>query len=275
MPGAPSRPAAATLSGGACWLMPWPRLKTWPLRAPSCSTPPKLSSACSTSRRTASGPAKSTAGSRLPCSAMPGPTPSTRVAEMHGPVEADDVGSRRRDLLEPGSAALGEDDVRHAPPPDSRVNDAEHLSRVGEAEGLERAVGEHAAPAVEHHHRLRAGVDLRIEVGGDRFGIDREDPVQQVGPVVQHRLDEAVVVRAAALDHVAGERPRAAGEADQRHAAVERAADLCDGIEDVAQLRQVGDGEAGDRAFVAQRCREARPLALRRTTGRGPLRRER
>ena len=35
---------------------------------------------------------------------------------------------------------------------------------VGERELMKRGVRQHAAPSVEHHHRLRAGLDLRIQV---------------------------------------------------------------------------------------------------------------
>ncbi len=70
--------------------------------------------------------------------------------------------------------------------------------------------------------------------------------MHQVGPRVHERLDQAVVVRAAALDHVGGQGPGAAGEADQGHAAVERAADGGDRVEDVAQLVHVGHGEGAD-----------------------------
>jgi hypothetical protein len=48
----------------------------------------------------------------------------------------------------------------------------QHPGRVGQAEGLERAVGQHAAPAVENHHGLRAGVDLRVQVHRHGIGID-------------------------------------------------------------------------------------------------------
>ena len=79
-------------------------------------------------------------------------------------------------------------------PSRSRLQLLEHALRVGQAELLERAVGEHAAPAVEDHHRLRAGVDLRVQVGRHRVGVDGEDAVHQVGPAVEHGLHEPVVV---------------------------------------------------------------------------------
>ena len=128
---------------------------------------------------------------------------------------------------------------------------------VGEAEFLEGAVGEHAAPAVEHHHRLSTGFDLHVQVQRHRIGVDRQDAVHQVRSAVHHRLDETVVVRASAFDHVAGQRPRAAGEADQRHAAVQRLADRGHCVEHVAQLVHVGHGELHHIGFLAHRMREA------------------
>jgi hypothetical protein len=68
-------------------------------------------------------------------------------------------------------------------------------------------MGQHAAPGVEDHHGLGAGFDLGVEVGGDGLGGDAEDVVHEVGAAVEQALDLAVVVGAAAFDHVAGERP--------------------------------------------------------------------
>jgi hypothetical protein len=106
----------------------------------------------------------------LPCSALPGPPTSpptklARLAQVHGPVQAQHLAVQRLHVLQPQAAALGEDDARH----DLAVHAGafelrQHARRVGQAEGLERAVGQHAAPAVENHHGLGAGVDLRVQV---------------------------------------------------------------------------------------------------------------
>src|SRR5438105_3842717 len=82
-------------------------------------------------------------------------------------------------------------------------------------------IGPLAAPAVKNHHGLGAGVDLRIQVGRHRIGVDGQHLVYQVGALVEHGFDQAVVVRARALDHVTGQRPWAARKADQRHPAIE------------------------------------------------------
>src|SRR5512142_1792835 len=63
-----------------------------------------------------------------------------RLAEVDGPVEADHVGAAGGDLLQPEAAALREDDVRDALAVVLLLQLAQHALRVGEAEGLERAV---------------------------------------------------------------------------------------------------------------------------------------
>ena len=73
---------------------------------------------------------------------------------------------------------------------------------------------------------------------------------------VQQVLGARERVAALAFDHVTGQRERAAGKADQRHRAIEAAANLRHCVEDVAQSRHVGNLEGHDRAFVAQRRRE-------------------
>ena len=122
---------------------------------------------------------------------------------------------------------------------------------VVEAEALEGTVGQHAAPRVEDHHRLRAGIDLSVQVRRHRGRVDRQHPVHQVGPRVHHRFHEPIVVGAAALDHVAGQRPRAAREADQRHPPGQRLADRRDRVEHVAQAVEVGHLQCRHRGFVA------------------------
>jgi hypothetical protein len=77
------------------------------------------------------------------------------------------------------------------------------------------AVGQDAAPRVENHHLLRAGFDLRVQIVDHCAGGHFQDVMHQVGTAVDHLLDLGVAVAALAFDHVAGQRERAAGEADQ------------------------------------------------------------
>ena len=203
--------------------------------------------------------------------------PFAGAREVHGPVDADRVAADAGDVLEPESAALGEDDDRHADL--VRADDApgrieerlvalarqrrEHAPHRSERELLVGAVGERPAPRIEDHQGLRAGLDLGVQVGGHRVGIDLEDAREQVGAAIEHRLDLAEVGAAAALDHVAGERPGAAREADQRHAAGEHGANGAHGVGHVAQLRRrIGRRQPHHGSLVAHRPLEARPFAL-------------
>ena len=54
--------------------------------------------------------------------------------------------------------------------------------------------------------------------------------------VQRHRLDAGEVLAAAAFHHVAGQRPRAAGKADQRHFSLQLTANRAHGIHHVAKL---------------------------------------
>ena len=80
--------------------------------------------------------------------------------------------------------------------------------------------------------------------------------MHQVGALVHQRLDGAVVVRAAAFDHVAGQRPGAARKTDQGHLAHavligQRLADGAHRVEHIAQFVHVGHGQLGHGGLVA------------------------
>src|SRR3989449_3521001 len=80
---------------------------------------------------------------------------------------------------------------------------------------------------------------------------------------MQQGLQRPPVVAARAFDHVASERERAAGKADQRPPPGERAPYFAPRIEHVAELgRGVGRRKLADRRLVAQRPFEARPFAF-------------
>ena len=70
----------------------------------------------------------------------------------------------------------------------------QHPRRVGQAEGLKRAIGQHAAPAVKNHHSLGPGLNLMVKVQRHRIGVDLQHLVHQVGALVQHGFDQAVIV---------------------------------------------------------------------------------
>ena len=47
-------------------------------------------------------------------------------------------------------------------------------------------MGEAATPGVKNHHRLRAGFDLRVQVGRNRYRIRLQDAMNQVRAGVEH-----------------------------------------------------------------------------------------
>ena len=125
----------------------------------------------------------------------------------------------------------------HAPPPlvntivgtrrpdGPRAQRGEHRAHRGQRKRAERVGGQQAAPRVEDHHGVRPGRDLLVEIGGDRVRIDSDETGEQIRPRVRHRSHRREIRAAATLDHVARERERAAGEADQRNAPLECALD--------------------------------------------------
>ena len=136
------------------------------------------------------------------------------------------------------------------------------LADVFKAELFKRRIAQDAAPSVENLHGLRARVDLGVEVGGNGLGVGVEDFVQQIGTRVHHGFDGAEFFAAAAFDHVAGERERAAGETDKRYAAVQCFADGADGVKDVSQFFHIGNLQLGDVGFVLQGAFEFRAFAF-------------
>ncbi len=138
-----------------------------------------------------------------------------------------------------------------------------HLGHVTQGKLAERGRAQQAAPGVEHHQRLRAGGGLGDQVGGDGLRQRIQQSVGQGRLVPAHGLERGEIARAMALDHVAGQRPRAAREADQRHAAMQFAADQAYGVHHIAQLAfHVGHAELVDVGLAAYRVCELRALAL-------------
>ncbi|MEY4662476.1 MAG: hypothetical protein RLZZ239_949, partial [Pseudomonadota bacterium] len=68
----------------------------------------------------------------------------------------------------------------------------QHACGVGQAELLERAIGQHAAPAVKNHHRLRTRLNLGVQVQRHRIGVDLQNAVHQIGAAVHEGFDMAV-----------------------------------------------------------------------------------
>ncbi|MNV82099.1 hypothetical protein D3C71_1758130 [compost metagenome] len=88
---------------------------------------------------------------------------------------------------------------------------------VVQGELLIITTGQHAAPGIENHHRLRARFDLGVQVQGDALRQLVEQRMQRQRLGVHHFFDHREGFAAAAFHHVGRQRPRAAREADQRH----------------------------------------------------------
>ena len=104
--------------------------------------------------------------------------------------------------------------------------------------------------------------DLLGEVRSDSLRIDGENAMEKIGPRIQEAAYPRKVRAAAALDHVTGQRKRAAREPEQGNAAVQRTLDRGNRVEHIGKAREIGHGQTPDRRLVGQRPREARPLAL-------------
>src|SRR4029453_7928363 len=89
-----------------------------------------------------------------------------------------------------------------------------------------RIRAEQAAPRVEEHDRVGAMRDLLTQVFAHGPRVERYERGQEIRPRVRHPAHAREIRAAAALDHVARERERAAGEPDEGHASGELALDL-------------------------------------------------
>ena len=157
-------------------------------------------------------------------------------------------------MFQPESATLGEHDARHDAAFAFAGQFGHDAGHVGQGEFQIRRLRQHAAPGVEHHHRLSAGFDLRVQVVDHGARGHFQNVMHQVGAAVHHLLDLGVAVAALAFDHVAGQRERAAGEADQRHRAIQRLADFRHRVDHVAQMvMRIRRLQVADRPFLAQR----------------------
>ena len=123
--------------------------------------------------------------------------------------------------------------------------------------------GQHAAPGVEHHDGLGTRLDLGIEIGNHAVRQLVQQQVQGLRLCIHHLLDLGEGLGAAPLHHVGGQGPGAAGEADQRHFALELAANGAHRVHHVAQLVfRIRDGQRLHVGHGGDRTLEARAFTL-------------
>ena len=163
-------------------------------------------------RRISSRSDKSTAGSRLPCTARRG-----------RPCRQASSSSIRQSMpitCPPASASSGNSAglpvaklITGTPgvmPSMIALHVRQHVAAI--------VVGRQAAdPAIEQLHGLCAGGDLGVQIARDRPGQPRHDRVPGPGVAIHQRLGVQIVAAAAPFDRVAGQRERRAGEADHRN----------------------------------------------------------
>ena len=120
-----------------------------------------------------------------------------------------------------------------------------------------------ATPRIKNHHGLGTGFDLCIQILDHRLGGDVENLVHQIRAIIGHGFNTRVVIRSAAFNHVAGQRPGATRKTDERHTVIQRFADLGNGIDDITQLIMgVRHTQITDLPFVTQRAFKLRAFAF-------------
>ena len=180
-----------------------------------------------------------------------------RAGERGRPVQADGRRAAVFHHVQPVAAAFGKEDDRCFVA--NAGDDALHVGERVFAVGLP---GEAAAPAVKEHHCLRARFDLCQQVGSDGARQFVEQEVQGARLLVEQGFGGGEVAACLAFDHVGGKRPRAASEADERHAAVQFAPDEAHRLHDVAEVVvHVGDGQGLYVGEAAHRAGKRRAFA--------------
>ena len=108
-------------------------------------------------------------------------------------------------------------------------------------------MGQYAPPTVKNHDHVDSRRNLAVQVVGNGTAQYIQQQVHQVGLPVQHAFGQTEILARCAFNHVGGNGPGTAGEAYQRHFAVQFLFDQPDGIQHVTQVgfnirhRQVAD----------------------------------
>ena len=192
------------------------------------------------------------------------PTVFPAFVERNAPVEADDLGSGLRHRRQQRGAVGAEVD-------DGNVGF--FLQALDELRGRHQRVAaivfhaQAAHPAVEDLQHVGAGAHLLGGVLGQHVDQLADQLVPDFGRVVHQLLHFEVVPRAAALDHVAGQRERRAAEADHRQLGAEMLRHQRDGVGHVAQFGRAIGAQHAHVFGGAHRLLDDRPFAGREVKG--------
>lgn len=144
------------------------------------------------------------------------------------------------------------------------ANSRHDRRRRRDAPAVEFGCRQDTGPGIEELYGIGTGLDLPVEIVDRRTDEDIDQPPEQVGGGQRHSPDAHEIMPATALDHVGGDRPRAAGEADQGLLQTQRRPDARNRLVDRRQPR--ADSVAGrfqpcHRGGIAHRLQD-RALAL-------------
>ena len=186
-----------------------------------------------------------------------GAEPAPGVADRRAPVEPDHARPGGVHRLEQVIAPDPEVDRRGAGMAGGELG--EHAPRVGQHEPLVVAGGRACRPTSRTAGRRRPrAVSWSVDEGDRRVGepLHHAVPAALVG--AHHRLGVAVVAAGTALDQVAGDRERGAGERQQRDVGGQLGGDELDRVGHVVD---VVDGSSGRRRDRGRRriAADARP----------------
>ena len=243
-------PGASARSGSVPGRTPWPRLKTWPGR------PPARASTSSASRSTTSHGAPSAAGSRFPWTARPGTAdqPSSSGTRQSSPMTSPPAAAMSAQQV---GRAGAEVDRRHV---DRGQDRARSTARRGRGRAPARACPPTSRRAGRRPRRRAPWPRGRRRTTSASFAISASQVSgsESISAFVRGKL-----AARPPLDEVAGDRERAAAEADHRPVGVELAANEPHRLEHRRErLVRVGHPQALDVGRARDRPVDDRPDAL-------------
>ena len=252
------RTKVATASTGVRCSTPWPRFTMWPRALRPARTSSRVARASSGQRR------EQRRRIQVPLQRDALADARRGLREIDAPVERDDVGAEVRELVEQVRRAAREDDQRRA----LRARAARSRAAARGPRSARSALPRACPPRC----RRSARSPRRPRSQAERLGADLdhalEQAVEQARLAQRERGEHLEIARELRLGRVGRERPRRAGEADQRRLRAELAAQPANRF---AGRRDRGvDGDRRDASRSPRSRSDPRRPARARTRARGP-----